>query len=227
MVVCPECRNDNAEEAKFCTRCGHSLTAADSTIRRVARREGTVEGLDIPIPKQPSPVFGIAVIAALVLASVGAGVWYFLRPDPCAGKLPSSQFPYCVVLPTGWDQATEQIDGQQADTYSPPAGESIILVVVQQVESGTDTSAYAQLERDREESNGLFPGPVEEMLVGGQEAVSWEVTNTTEGGIVVHQHRVALVRGATAWAITFAGNEESYGRDRDVFHQVLRSWSFT
>jgi zinc ribbon protein len=227
MVVCPECRSDNPEEAKFCTRCGQSLIATESTIRRVVRREGVEEGIDIPTPKLPSPLFGIAVIAALLVATVGVGVWYFLRPNPCAGKLSSSQFPYCVTLPTGWEQATEEISGQQADAYSAPSGDAVVLVVAEQVEPGVKTTAYAETHRTREESGGLFPGPVEELAVGGQDAVSWEVTATIENGTVVHQLRVALVQGQTGWVITFVGNEESYGRDRDLFHQILRSWSFT
>jgi hypothetical protein len=226
MLVCPECRNENQEGAKFCTRCGGSLTAADSTLRRIERREEPPEGIDIPTPKLPSPVFGILGIVAIVVAAVALGTWWLLRPNPCEGKEASDQFPYCLQVPNGWEQATEEIGGQQADTYSPPEGDAFILVQAEQVESGTDSAAYAETHRDREESGGLFPSPVEHLDVGGEEAVSWEVSSTTEGGTVVHQLQVALVRGGTGWVITFAGNEESFGRDRDIFHQVLQSWSF-
>lgn len=226
MLVCPECRNENPEEAKFCTRCGRSLSATDSSLRRLARREETEEGIDIPVRKLPSPIFGIIGLVAVLVAGVGVGTWWLLRPNPCEGKQASSQFPYCVEVPAGWEQATEEIGGQQADTYSPPSGDAFVLVVVEQVQPGTDTPDYAETHRDREEAGGLFPGPVEETDVGGQEAVSWEVTSTTENGTVVHQLQVALVHSGTGWVITFAGNEESYGRERDVFHQILGSWSF-
>lgn len=226
MLVCPECRNENPEEAKFCTRCGRSMAATDTPMRRLQPREEGEEGIDIPVPKRPSPLVGIIMMVAVAVAAVAVGAWWLLRPNPCEGKRASSQFPYCVALPSGWNPATEEIGGQRADTYSPRTGESIILVVVEQVESGTNTSEYAQSERDREESSGLFPGPVEEVDVDGQEAMSWEVTSTTESGTVVHQLQVALVRSGTGWVITFAGNEDSYGRHRDIFNSLLRSWSF-
>ena len=226
MLVCPECRNENPEQAKFCTRCGRSLAATESALRRLERREGAEEGIDIPIPELPNPLFGILGIVTVTVVAIVFGAWWLLRPTPCDGKQPSDQFAYCLEVPTGWDQATEEIGGQQADTYSPPSGDAFILVVAEQVEPGTDTTAYAETHRDREEAGGLFPGPVEHLDVGGLEAVSWEVSSTTEGGTVVHQLQVALVRGGTGWVITYAGNEESFGRDRDVFHQVLQSWSF-
>lgn len=225
MLVCPECRNENPEAAKFCTRCGRALDAGESVIRRVERRESGQE-IDIPTPKPPSRLVGILGAAAIALTVLGVGTWWLLRPNPCEGKEHSDQFPYCLQVPTGWEQATEEIGGQQADTYSPPEGDAFILVQAEEVQPGMDSSGYAETHREREEAGGLFPSPVENLDVGGEEAVSWEVSSTTEGGTVVHQLQVALVRGGTGWVITFAGNEESFGRDRDVFHQVLQSWSF-
>jgi len=227
MLVCPECRNENPEEAKFCTRCGRSLVAAETALRRLKRREDSDEGIDIAIPKGPNPLFGILGFVVAALIAVGGGAWYLTRPNPCEGKQASDQFPYCLEVPSGWDQATEEIGGQQADTYSPPSGDAFILVQAEQVQPGTDTGGYAETHRDREEAGGLFPGPIENLAVGGQDAASWEVTSTTEAGTIVHQLQVALVKGGTGWVITFAGNEDSFGRHRDVFHQVLRSWSFT
>jgi len=227
MLVCPECRNENPEAAKFCTRCGRTLTDTESTLRRIERREETGEGIDIPPPKQANPLFGILGIVAVGLTIVVIGAWWLLRPNPCEGKQASPQFPYCLEVPRGWEQATEEIGGgQQADTYAPPSGDAAILVVAEQVQPGTDTTAYAETHRSQEEAGGLFPGPLEQLDVAGTEAVSWEVTTTTEGGTVVHQLQVALVRGGTGWVITYVGNEESFPRDRDLFQQVLETWSF-
>jgi hypothetical protein len=226
MLVCPECRNENPEAAKFCTRCGRALNATETALRRLERREPTDE-IDIAVPKPPNPVWGILGIVAAAITVLAVGAWWLLRPNPCEGKQASPQFPYCVEIPTGWEQATEEIgEGQQADTYAPPSGDAAILVVAEQVQSGTDTSAYAENQRNREEAGGLFPGPIERLDVAGHEAVSWEVTTTTQGGTVVHQLQVALVRGGTGWVITYVGNEESFPRDRDLFQQVLETWSF-
>jgi hypothetical protein len=226
MLVCPDCRTENPEEAKFCTRCGRSMAAAESALRRLERRVEPGEGMDVPKPKPPNPLFGILGLVSVAVAVVAVGTWWLLRPNPCEGKEASDQFPYCLEVPSGWEQATEEIGGQGADTYSPPSGDAFILVQAEQVQSGVDSTGYAETHREREEAGGLFPGPVEHLDVGGQEAVSWEVSSTTEGGTVVHQLQVALVNGETGWIITFAGNEESFGRDRDAFHQVLQSWSF-
>ena len=226
MLVCPECRNENPEHAKFCTRCGRTLTAMESSLRRLERRTETDEVIDIPAPKPPNPLMGILGMVAVAVTVVAVGAWWLLRPNPCEGKQASSQFPYCLQVPSGWEQATEQIEGQEADTYQPPSGDALILVQAEQVQPGTDTPAYAEFHRGQQEAGGLFPTPLEHLDVGGEEAVSWEVTSTTEGGTQLHQLQVALVRGQTGWVITYAGNEQSYPRDRDVFQQVLGSWSF-
>jgi zinc-ribbon domain len=226
MLVCPECRNENPEEAKFCTWCGRSLAAAETALRRFKRREDSDEGIEIAIPKLPNPLFSILGVVVAALIAVGVGAWYLTRPNPCEGKQASDQFPYCLELPSGWDQATEDLEGQQADTYSPPSGDALILVQAEQVQPGMDTQAYAEAHRDRQEAGGLFPGPLEHADVGGLEAISWEVTTTTEAGTALHQLQVALVRAGTGWVINYVGNEESYPRDRDLFQQVLETWSF-
>src|SRR5918996_1215491 len=226
MLVCPECRNENPEAAKFCTRCGRGLDAAEATYRRLERREGADE-IDIEVPKPPNPLRGILGIVAVIVAVLAVGAWWLLRPNPCEGKQASPQFPYCLEVPRGWEQATEEIGGgQQADTYAPPSGDAAILVVAEQVQPGTETTAYAETHRSQEEAGGLFPGPIEQIDVAGTDAVSWEVTTTTEGGTVVHQLQVAMVRGGSGWGITYVGNEEGFPRDRDLFQQVLETWRF-
>lgn len=227
MLVCPECRNENPEAAKFCTRCGRALDAAESALRRLERREDAEE-IDIATPKPPNPVFGIVGILAVAVTILVVGAYWLLRPDPCEGKQASPQFPYCLEVPSGWEQATQVIrEGQQADTYAPLSGEVGILVVAEQVQPGTDTSAYAETQRNQEEARGLFPRPIERLDVAGHDAVAWEITPTmTQGGTLVRELHVALVRGEIGWVISYAGNEESFPRDRDLFQQVLETWSF-
>jgi hypothetical protein len=226
MLVCPECRTENPEQAKFCTRCGRSLTDADSALRRLERREDTGEGIDIPVPKPPNPLFAIVAIVLVTVAAVTVGTWWLLRPNPCEGKLASSRFPYCLQIPARWERAGATFDEQSADAYAPPIGDPFILVFAEQVEPGTDTSVYARSQREIIASNGFFPSPLEQTQVDGQEAFSWEVSTKAENGASRHELWVALVRGEIGWAIHYAGTEESYSRDRDVFDRVLRSWSF-
>jgi hypothetical protein len=226
MLVCSECRTENPEQAKFCTRCGRSLTDADSALRRLQRREDTGEGIDIAVPKPPNPLFAIVAIVLVTVAAVTVGAWWLLRPNPCEGKLASSRFPYCLEIPARWERAGATFNEQQADAYAPRTGDPFILVFAEQVEPGTDTSAYARSRREIMASNGLFPTPLEQIEVGGQEAFSWEVDTTAENGAPHHEFLVVLVRGEIGWAIHFAGTEPRYSQHRGVFDRVLRSWSF-
>lgn len=226
MLVCPQCRHDNPEEARFCTQCGGSLEPTATSLRSVERTRPVEDDIDIAPPRRASPLPGILTLVALVLLGVGAATWYVLRPNPCAGKFTSDQYPYCVALPEGWEDGQQQVGGGQADTFFPTSRDAYILVQAQQVNSGTDTRAFAEQQRDSEEAGGLFPGPLREVRVGGQVAVAWEVTLPTESGIVIRQLEVAMVRGGTGWVITFAGTDESYEREQPDFEQVLESWSF-
>lgn len=227
MVVCPECRNDNPEESKFCTRCGHSLTTTDSTIRRSVRREGAEDGIDMPAPKPPNPLFAMVAIIVVGLTALTVGTWWLLRPNPCEGKLASPRFPYCLQIPEEWERARATFEEQPADAYQPPTGTPLILVFAEQVEPGTDTSSYARTKRELLSTIGIFPSPMEQTEVGGEDAFTWEWTTTGENGAPRHSTQIVLVRGQIGWAIHFAGDDESYTQDQDLFQQVLRSWSFT
>lgn len=226
MLVCPSCRRDNPEEARFCTQCGSSLEPTATGLRRVERAAAADEAFEIPPPRRASVIPGILTLAALVVAAVGGATWYVLRPNPCAGKFTSRQYPYCVAIPEGWEDGREDVGQGQADTFVPTTRDAYVVVQAQQVESGTDTRAFAERQRDSEEAGGLFPGPLTELDVGGHEAVAWEITRTTESGVLIRQLEVAVVRAGTGWIIAFAGTDESFDRERPDFLQLLESWSF-
>jgi hypothetical protein len=226
MLVCPNCRRENLEEAQFCSYCGRSLAPETSGLGRPAKREQAEDAFDLPVPKPPSAVPGIVTLVALVVGLGGLGTWFALRPNPCEGKFTSDQYPYCVTVPQGWREGTQQIGETRADAFRPQTEGAVVLVVAEEVEPGTNTEAYAEVYRDNQEEGGLFPGPVQRVDVGGTEAVAWEITGTTEEGTSVRQRQLTVVRDGRGWLITFAGAVDGYRQHRPLFDGMLDSWAW-
>src|SRR5688572_30440558 len=147
MLVCPTCRGENGEDARFCTRCGRSLSVEEASRLGPRRREERPEAFDIPPPKVSSPVPGIVTLALLVALAGGVGAWWILRPNPCEGKFTSPRFPYCLELPSGWRDGTEQIQGAEADTYAPQDFDPVVLVIAEPSQPGASTRAFADAQR--------------------------------------------------------------------------------
>src|SRR5918996_534022 len=101
MLVCPNCRQENPEEAQFCTVCGRTLAPDIAGLERPVRREQRPDAFEIPAPKPPSPLPGIITLAVVAVGIGIIGVWLALRPNPCAGKFTSDRYPYCVAIPSG------------------------------------------------------------------------------------------------------------------------------
>jgi hypothetical protein len=226
MLVCPNCRRENPEEAQFCTVCGRSLAPDVAGQERPIRREERTDAFEIPAPKLPSPVPGIITLAAVAVGIGVLGFWLLLRPNPCEGKFTSDRYPYCVVIPEGWRESAQEIGGTTADAYRPQTEGAVVLVVAEEVDSGTNTDAYAEVYRDNQEQGGLFPGPSRHIKIGGSEAVVWEITGTTEEGTSVRQRQATVVRDGMGWVITFAGATDGYQEHRPLFDGMLQSWAW-
>jgi zinc-ribbon domain len=226
MLVCPNCRRDNPEEAQFCSFCGRNLAPDISGLGRRVKREERPDAFEIPVPKPPSPLPGIITLGVVAIALGVLGTWLALRPNPCEGKFTSDRYPYCVAIPEGWREGAQEIGGTTADAYRPQTERAVVLVVAEEVDPGTNTEAYAEVYRDNQEQGGLFPGPARRILIGGSEAVAWEITGTTEEGTSVRQRQLTIVRDGMGWVITFAGATEGYREHRPIFESMLESWAW-
>ena len=226
MLVCPSCRNENHEDARFCHVCGRSLEPVAGPLRRSERGDVEPEGLDDPPPRRQSvwPAIALGVVVALGLAAWG--VWSASRPNPCQGKYTSVLFGYCATIPEGWTGGSQVAAEENLDQFVPPQEDAATFVRVQQIlDPATQTAQYVQQFRISQEAEGLEPSPVEVVPIDGEEALAWNYTIPGEQGEPPLQLReVITVRTEGAWRITLVATDESYGEARLAFEQLLQSW---
>jgi hypothetical protein len=227
VLVCPVCRVENLEEARFCTSCGRTLEPQEISLRGITRREGESALIDFPPPKHPSPVPGIVGLVLIGLVVVGAGALFLLRPDPCAGKFASTQFPYCMAVPRGWEGTQQTIQDTPADAFAPRAELPVVVVTAGNTQPGMDSQAYADAQRQALEADGLFPSPIEQDEVAGSEALAWETTTTDTDGTVLRERRITLVRDGQGWIILLVSSQQDYRQALSQFHNMLETWSWT
>lgn len=227
MLVCPHCRSENSEDARFCKVCGRELEAV-GTLRRPEAREETEDALDIAPPK-PAPAWpGIVAIVVVVLGLVGFGIWYGMRPNPCEGKSVSRLYRYCITIPQGWTGGSIRTPVGAVDRYSPLAEGAVVQVRSGQVTPGVTTTQYAQGFRTTEEAAGFSVGPTQTVPVGeGDVAVAWEISATDDDtGALLRQREVVFVRGGQGWRITLSGQAEVFDEARIAFEEILASWAW-
>jgi hypothetical protein len=226
MLVCPNCRSENMEEARLCHTCGRSLEGGEMVIRRLERREGQGAFIDFPPPKQPSAVPGIVGLVLLGVLLLGGTAWYLLRPDPCAGKFESTQFPYCLTVPRGWEAGAQPIQNTPTDVFAPQAALPFVFVTAESTPPEVDSAAYADVQRQGLEAGGLFPSRIEEDEVGGSEALAWEMTYTDTDGTVLRQRMVTLVRDGQAWQIVLVSTQQDFREARAELDSMLETWAW-
>jgi hypothetical protein len=225
MLVCPHCRNENAEDASVCRVCGRSLAPTEAQLRRAEVTERDDDALDVEPPKPPSAWPVIAVIALLILGGAGFGIWYALRPNPCQGKYSSALFPYCAEIPQGWT-GRSMLEGEgNVDRFETTTEDAVTIVQADPIiDPNSSTAQYAQQFRSNQSERGLspsLPGPVP---IDGEQAIGWDVTAETQDGQVVRLRDVVLVRGQLAWHIRLVAAADSYERARIDFEGMLESW---
>lgn len=226
MLVCPNCRSENQEEAEACAQCGRSLRPEEAALLRRSRREPEEMDIEIPARPRPSPVTGILALLTTAVLAGGIASWWMLRPDPCEGKFSSPRFSYCVEIPLGWQDSEEQIQGAVADAFAPPTFDPVVLVIAEQAQPGMSSQDYAARQRQAQEADGLFPGPTRPVDIGGSPAVAWDLTTTAEDGSRVRQRQVAVVRSGQGWIIAYVGAGGSFEDGITEFQHMLESWSW-
>lgn len=236
MLVCPHCRGENAEEARFCNRCGRELEPLQTAMVSRPQTEGAVSELDMPPPKSPSPVFGVVMLGVLGLAIAGGLTWWVLRPSPageaaaadrCVGKFESPLNPYCVEVPEGWRGRTIRTATGALDVFTPIAEEDIgVAVRAGTVVPGVTTGLYAQEIRSTQETAGLSLTDVEGIRVGGEVGATWDFAARDQEGSLVQVRHVVVVRGDVGWRITLEGDRESFEEAALPFQQMLATWTF-
>ncbi|HJV05355.1 MAG TPA: zinc-ribbon domain-containing protein [Actinomycetota bacterium] len=237
MLVCPNCRGENPEEARFCSRCGRTLEPTHAVLLSRPQTDESTTELDVPPPKKPSPVPGIIALVVLGLALAGGGLWWLLRPDPttaarpdaCRGRSFQSPLnPYCVEVPEGWTGQTVRTSTGALDTFEPEAEASNVLVAVRagSVVPGVTTAIYAQEIRSTQETVGLSLTPVRAIRVGGEIAAVWDFTARDQAGELIQQRHVVMVRGDLGWRITMTGQPPEFEEAIPPFIQLLSTWRF-
>jgi hypothetical protein len=227
MLVCPNCRSENVEDARFCKVCGRSLEPVETQLQRTEVGEAAEEALDIRPPKPRSAIPGIITILVLAVAAVGVGVWYAMRPNPCEGKFVSVLYGYCIAIPEGWTGGSIRTPVGATDLYRPRSREAVMQVRSGEVAPGVDTTQYAQGFRTTQEAAGFTVGPPQSVPVGEEDvAVAWEISGTDTDLGVVRQRDVVFVRGTQGWRITLAGPAESFDEARVAFEEILASWGW-
>ena len=234
MLVCPNCRSDNLEESSVCRHCGTSLEPVSSPMRRVDRGEEEEEPQLEFGPRRKTSAWPLVIGALVVgLGLLGWGLFAALKPNPCEGKYSSALFSYCANIPTGWAGGSRFDPEGNLDRYQklPDAddeatgGAETTVQVSQILDPTVSTQQYAQQFRTSQEANGLDPGPVEVIVIDGEQAVAWDFSAPSEPGQPTLSVRdVIAVRPDGAWQIRFVATQEAYEEARFAFEEMLASW---
>jgi hypothetical protein len=224
VLVCPNCRGENLEEARFCQRCGRSLEPQAASLRGGPAKEVPEEDLDVSPPKPPSAWPGITALVLVVMALGGWALWYLLKPDPCQNKYSSVLFSYCAEIPEGWEGGSQLAAEGNLDQFSPPAEDAATFVRVQDISPSATTDTYAQDFRTNQEADGLSPSRMEAVEIDGEQALAWDVTVPSEDGETLRLREVVVVREDGGWRITLAATDQTYQDARIAFEEMLDSW---
>ncbi|MBI2238288.1 MAG: hypothetical protein HYU54_07180 [Actinobacteria bacterium] len=170
MIVCPQCRQINAEEAEFCSRCGRSLEPGP-TFMGPARRTESQLSVEIKTPQPPSRWRPVILLAAALGIVVGFAAWKLLEPDPCRGRdFTSERFGYCLTVPEGWTDGTAQVGNTPLDQFSVPTEPTTVLVEAVDLPAETDLAQFGEFVRQKDGEAGLTPGPVRAVTLDGMDA---------------------------------------------------------
>lgn len=227
MIVCPNCRNANDEEAIACAQCGASLEPGPTQLA-TRRAPGERPSIEIAEPKPPSPWRAIVAIGVLLGVVLGAGAWYLLRPNPCAGtNFTSNQFGYCLTLPENWQwQPAKFGNAVTVDQFSPPSQSATVLVEAADLPDNADLSAFADAIRQKDQDAGLTPGTIERTTVDETDALAWDIDYTSDTGTEFGVREIVVVNDHFGWRLMLNDTAASFDRNVSTFDGMVRSFHF-
>ncbi|MDQ4005909.1 MAG: zinc ribbon domain-containing protein [Actinomycetota bacterium] len=230
MLVCPNCRNENLEDANFCRVCGRSLEALGSPMLRRERTEGEEPDDELPSAPATSPWPTVVLVVVVGLGLAAWGLFRATAPNPCAGKYSSAYFSYCAEIPRGWTGGSQLSAEQDLDQFVPEAqqAEAATFVRIQEVlDPAIQTPQYVQQFRVSQEADGLDPSRTEIVMLDGEEALAWNYALPgADGEPPLQLREVVVVRTEGAWRITLVATDDSYPDARIAFEEMLASWSW-
>jgi hypothetical protein len=228
MIVCPNCRNANDEEADACARCGASLEPGPTHLQS-RRPQSERPPIEIAQPKPPSPWRAIVVLAVLAGVGVGAAMWFALRPDPCDGaNFTSEQFGYCLTMPEDWEWTPAKFgDAVTVDQFAPPTQSATVLVEAADLPDDADLETFAAAVRQKDEDAGLTPGPIDRTTVDGADALSWDIAYTSDSGNPYNVREVVVVENHAGWRLVLNDTAEGFDQHAPQFESMVQSFRFT
>jgi hypothetical protein len=227
MIVCPNCRKTNDEEAAVCEQCGASLAPGPTHL--LSRRSPTERRpIEIAQPKPPSPWRAVVVLGVLVGMGIGLAAWYFLRPAPCDGtNFTSQQFGYCLSMPSNWQWHPAKFgDTLTVDQFTPPSQSATVLVEAVDLPDSADLSSFADTVRAKDAQSGLTPGPIQRTSVDGVDALAWSIDYTNGAGTDFSIREVVVVKNHFGWRMMLNDTAASFGSDLSQFDGMVRSFRF-
>lgn len=251
MLVCPNCRAENDEDATVCRHCGDGLDATSSPMRRIDRPGDADEPLDLPPPRARSVWPLVITVLVVGLGALGWGLFSAVQPNPCAGKYSSVLFSYCTEVPEGWAATPDFEPGGNVDRYlllgsdpaatdggtdgadpgvietdpTAPGGAETTVEVSALINPAVQTPEYVQQFRTAQEADGLSLGKLEGVMLDGEQAIGWDFTvKQGQPESTLHVRDVVLVRSDGAWQIRFVSTPEAYEEARIGFEELLASW---
>jgi hypothetical protein len=229
VIVCPQCRNANEEDANFCARCGRSLEPGPSALaaRREVDRPAEAE-LDLPPPKPRSRVPVLVFLGVIALGVLGWWAYSATRPNPCEGRnFVSERFGYCLVVPEGWRAGPASIGLVGADEIGLPQEASTVIIYAVDLAANVDLDDYADRVRQTDADDGLDPGPMRDLFIDEARAVQWDSTVETDTGDQFVLRHVVAIRDETAWVISLSDVSGRLRAHEKPFQRMLSSFAFT
>jgi hypothetical protein len=227
VVVCPNCRQNNDEEAPACRHCGHSLEPGPSLMVSRRRDDAFSSSLEVPPPPRPRRWPAFVILGVLVAGGIAAWLFVALRPDPCNGtNFTSDRFGYCLSVPQGWQAQQASIGNVTVDQFSVPKEVGAVVVTAIDLPTGINLSAFTTFIRGQERQDGLHPGDTRPTTLGGTPARQWEIVSTGPTGQEFHSLEVVAVNHDFGWTVELADTDAGFAGHMPAFRQMLSSWRY-